>query len=174
MKIPGQVTAHAQTFNLFSIITLILVIPLAGKLSDKWGRMRLTALSSIGLFAISLVYFALLNQGTQTSILIALIITSALTAGFAVSASVLIVEVLPVEIRATSAALIYGAGAAIFGSSIPLFSELIVKLTKNPVTPGYLMSCLSCLGIIGFVLLRSYLNPKNSEVIRNQALQPQA
>ena len=171
-KTVGFNQAHAQTLNLLSIITLILVIPLAGKLSDKWGRMTLTALSSIGLFAISLVYFSLLNHGTQTSILMALIITSALTAGFAVSASVLIVEVLPINIRATSAALIYGAGAAIFGSSMPLFSELIVKLTDNPVAPGYLMSGLSLLGMIGFKLLHSHLNPKNSEITRARALQP--
>ena len=127
----GQI--HMSTINSFSKTVALLVnstallctvcfIPIFGKLSDKYGRKPFLIISSILMGSLSFPYYFILTNGSITQNIIMHIIIAIPSGCFFCIAPITIIEILPVNIRCTTKALLHGLSASIFGGMAPIIA----------------------------------------------------
>lgn len=128
LKIPMH---RALGANTIAMVFLMCIIPLMGKLSDRFGRKPMLFLGLSGFILFSFPLFALLFNQTFVSILLAML-------GFAVMESMLqgvapaaMAEVFPARIRYTGLSVSYNIAMALFGGTAPLVATWLIKIAGN-------------------------------------------
>ncbi|MDF1654806.1 MAG: MFS transporter [Coxiellaceae bacterium] len=127
----------AITINLVSVISLLIWIPVAGMLSDRFGRRIMMAIGALGLMLGILPYYELLMMNqlwlayvAQSAIMIPLGIYCGVT-------PTCMVEMVPPHVRFSATTFAYNIGAAIFGGTTPLIAIWLIHKTALPLSPGY-------------------------------------
>lgn len=141
------------TFTLLFIgqLTIMVLIPIAGGLSDRVGRKPLWWFSLIGLFVLALPMFMLMQLGFAFALL-----------GFAVlgllyvpqlaTISATFPSLFPTQVRFAGFAITYNVATALFGGTAPAANAAIIDGTGNILVPAmYMMG--ACL--VGMIALKS-------------------
>lgn len=123
-------------------VTLI-VAPLSGRLSDRFGRKTLPAIASLVMALAIYPGFVILNIAPTLPVLIAVVATlSAINAFGGAPALLLLTEIFPARVRATGMALVYAIGVTIFGGFGQFFVTWLIKTTGDPLAPAfYVIAC---------------------------------
>ncbi len=133
---------EALTINLVSIVSLLIWIPAAGMLSDRYGRRTMMAIGAVGLMVGILPYYGLLTMGNNW---IAFIAQSGIMIPLGIYCGVTptcIVEMVPPHVRFSATTFGYNMGAAIFGGTTPLIAIWLIHKTGFVLSPGfYLIFC---------------------------------
>lgn len=124
------------------LVTLI-VAPLAGKLSDRFGRRPVVGLSYLLIALTIYPAFLLLNASpTLGTLLSVVVVLGALNAGGGAPVIISLAEVFPVEVRATGMSLVYALGVAIFGGFGQFIVTWLIGATGSPIAPAwYVIAC---------------------------------
>lgn len=110
---------------------------LVGMLSDKVGRVKLIAISRIGLIVLAFPSFWLLVNYPRADVLLSVVfVMVAFTTLGAVPVMLLISELLPKRIRALGFALVYSISVAIFGGFAQYFATQAIELTGSLLSPS--------------------------------------
>jgi MFS family permease len=122
-------------------VLLVALCPLAGGLSDRWGRKRMlvTAMILYALAMLTLTAWALHSPGILEFLLLQFITTACM--GFVWGPfPTAVTEAVPVGVRATGVALVYNFSVMLFGGLAPFFITAIISLTGNAMAPAFYVS----------------------------------
>jgi MHS family proline/betaine transporter-like MFS transporter len=140
-KYAGLTAANSLWSNSLGLIVLILVIPLCGHLSDKWGRKPLLIAGCISFIVLPYLLFSVMvaSPGFATVICVQIV--------FALMISLLsgpgpaaVAEIFPTSIRSTWMSTGYALGNAVFGGFAPFIATWLIAKTGSPISPTYYVS----------------------------------
>ncbi|WP_186332178.1 MFS transporter [Bordetella genomosp. 13] len=126
-------------------LTLLIVGPCMGALSDRVGRVPVMAISAA---AMAVLIFPLHQlpayAGTAGSLLLAQFILALLLAGYLGALPAFLAEMFPTPVRTLGVSLTYSLTAAVFGTLAPILVE-VLRQNELPYPPGlYLVVCAAC------------------------------
>lgn len=119
------------------LVTFV-VAPIAGILSDRFGRRPVIGLSYLIIGLTIYPAFLLVNASPTLGTLLAIIVfLSAFNASGGAPLILSLAEVFPVEVRATGMSLVYALGVAIFGGFGQFIVTWLIGATGSPIAPAY-------------------------------------
>lgn len=127
------------------VVTLV-VSPVAGALSDRFGRKRVAGIAYALLGLTIYPAFLLLNAQPELPVLLAVVVfLGALNALGGAPIIVTLAEIFPVEVRATGMSVVYALGVAIFGGFGQFIVTWLIAATASPIAPAnYVTACCAC------------------------------
>lgn len=144
-----------------SLLFLIILTFILGKISDKFSPKKLVAIGIIGNILFAYPIFWLASLGTLFSAIAAESILVFFLAFLAAGTLVFSNSILPIKIRYTVTAISYNSAMAVFGGTAPLVSALCVKYFHTSIAPfGYVM----LVGIISLIALMKLRKTFQSEL----------
>jgi MHS family citrate/tricarballylate:H+ symporter-like MFS transporter len=140
--------------TIFLGLTGVIIDPIAGWLSDRFGRKRMMLIPWISLLVITLPGFFLLSSLRTSGVLIGLSIVLSVAASLT-SASVLvsITESIPARVRAGALGLIYAFAISIFGGSTQFTVAWLTEVTHSPLAPAAYMSLCVAIALVAMIAL---------------------
>ena len=144
---------HAAALNTVSLIVLIILIPIAGRLSDIYGRRPLLVWSSAGLTLLSWPLFLLATQGGLLPALVSQLCFSALMGLFLGPIPATLVEMFPARYRYSAIGLSYNISLCCFGGTAPLLATWLVNHYQSSSAPALYVVALSGLNLVAALAL---------------------
>jgi MFS transporter, MHS family, citrate/tricarballylate:H+ symporter len=132
-----------------------MVFSLAGGiLSDRFGRKPMMIIPWIGLLAVALPCYWLMNAFKDPGVLYAAtFMISALASLATTSNLVAITESLPKQARAGSLALVYALAISAFGGGAQFFATWLIRVTGSPMAPAWYMVTAVGIGLVAMTLM---------------------
>ncbi len=143
----------ATTLNTLCLVLLILLIPLAGRLSDDWGRKPLLVWSSAGMTLLSWPLFLLACQGGFFPVLVAQVCFTVLMGLFLGPIPATLVEMFPARVRYSAIGLSYNVSLCVFGGTAPLLATWLIKHYQTVSAPALYLVVLSGLNLLAALAL---------------------
>ena len=152
-KIVTPPVGHALLVNTLSMMVLIVVIPLAGLLSDHYGRKQvmLTGIILMGVLAYPL--FILIDQGVLWIALAAQLVFAVLMGLIQGPLPAFMVEMFPARTRFSAIGLGYNLTLAVFGGTAPMICTWLIRETGDLTSPAIYLVVLS---VISFICLLTF------------------
>ncbi len=141
-------------------VMVILVTPVVGLLSDRFGRKPVLAALALGNILLPATMFALMASGSQSHALLGALVLAALAGGVSAVGAVATAEQFPGEGRVTGLALSATMATAVFGGLTPWLAQLLVKLTHWGPAPGAMIA------LVGLCVLPLFLRMKETAPAR--------
>ena len=132
-------------------IVVILVTPLTGLLTDRWGRKPVLLLLCLASAGLPVTMFSLMASGSQIRALLGAGLLAAVAGGVSAVGAVATAELFPGEGRLSGLALGTTTATAIFGGLTPWLAQLLVERTGWPVMPGVMIA------VVGLCVLPVFL-----------------
>jgi len=152
--LPGFLKAQYPDSLAFDTVTvtilMLLLLPIIGWISDKFGRRRILLIVSCTF--IFYQFFLLKSLIESSSILVNyfhVMISAVLIASFVSTTNIFVLEIFPTSCRFSCGALSYSLGTALLGGTAPFVCSYIV--TNYGANPNYLAFYISCLSLLGFL-----------------------
>ncbi|VXC79890.1 Glycine betaine/proline/ectoine/pipecolic acid transporter OusA [Burkholderia sp. 8Y] len=134
---------------LIGMLTMMVFLPLAGWLSDVFGRKAMWRFLLAGIFIAAVPLFTLMAHGVAGAIagftLLGLLYVPQLA-----TISATFPAMFPTQVRYAGMAVSYNLAATLFGGTAPIISQWLVNRTGNAVLPAFYMMA-SC--VIGGIAL---------------------
>ncbi|KAL7541028.1 hypothetical protein ACHAXR_010575 [Thalassiosira sp. AJA248-18] len=147
---------NAFAINAVSLfITMVLLFPFAGWLSDIYGRKLIMSIGATGIALFSPIAMNLISSGSVVSALIAQLTLGICLCLYGAPLCAFLVEQFPPESRLTSVAIGYNTSMAIIGGLSPSLATILVK-EYGPTGAGYLLSSFAIISLCGV-----HLTPKH-------------
>lgn len=115
-----------------------------GRLTGRISRMKFAMAMAIGLVVWSYPTFALAGQGAVAAA-IGLAVFATIQFGTMISSGLAVVELFPVDVRASAAALPYALGFAAFGGTAPFLAAWLAS-EFSPTAPAFYVMALAAVG----------------------------
>jgi MHS family proline/betaine transporter-like MFS transporter len=140
---------RALSISVLAALTVILVTPVMGLASDRYGRRpMLLGLAVFGLLLPTAMFT--LMAGGGTAVLVGAVVLAALGGAVSAVGAVTTAEQFPGEGRLSGLALGATTATAIFGGLTPLVAHLLVTNSGWAAAPGAMIACVSFCVIIVF------------------------
>jgi MHS family proline/betaine transporter-like MFS transporter len=128
--------------------------PVAGRLSDRFGRRRTVLFGCIGHAVLGVPVFALLASGNVALILLALVLYAVIQAPINANTSIVLIELFPASTRLTSGSLGFNLGVGPPSGFGPLVAAALVASTGLSYSPGFFLAGVAAVcGIVLFVMM---------------------
>lgn len=121
-------------------LVVILVTPLVGALSDRFGRKPVLVALAAAAAVAPLAMFSLMASGAQPEAAIGAAVLAAVAGGVSAVGAVATAEQFPGEGRVTGLALGATTATALFGGVAPLLAQLVVERTGWTTAPGAMIA----------------------------------
>ncbi len=147
----------ALLINLFSLLTLTLLIPLMGYISDLIGR-KPVYLLGLGLLILFIfpIFWLLLSESWWNVFFCELLLAVVL-APINATVPTMLAEMFPTSVRASGISIGYNIAQALFGGTMPLIALLLIELTQNKLAPAWYLFIWSIVVLIAtFYVRESY------------------
>jgi MFS transporter, MHS family, proline/betaine transporter len=150
----GIATADANLSTFLGTAVILVFCPLAGYLSDRYGRkaVLLPGMLGYGVAAWFLFHHFIAAPSFQ-SLVVLQVGVSFFMSFFWAPAPVVLTEVFPVEVRSTGAALTYNLAVLLFGGLAPFINTWLVKITGSNAAPLYYVLFSLLIGVLSTLLL---------------------
>ena len=143
----------AFNLNTASMALLLLILPLAAWLSDRFGRKPLLIAGSMILTFGAIPLFHLIHTTDPVVIFLGetgFVLAIGLISGGLVAANV---ELMPVAVRCTGLAFAYNASIGWFGGTTPLIAAWLITTTGNPIIPAYWIAATGAVSLLTAIFL---------------------
>lgn len=154
-KIVTPPVPHALTVNTISMAALMMLIPVAGWLSDRVGRKTVMVTSLVGFVLAGWPLFVLTDHGTFLAALCAQLVFALLLAGLQGPMPAAMVEMFPARTRLSGIGVGYNISLAVFGGTAPLVSTWLVAHTGSIMAPAYYLIFLAAVSLVAALGWRS-------------------
>ncbi len=125
--------------NIISLIVMLCVFPIVGKLSDKIQREKIVIAASLGFWFLSLPYFYLLAYGNYEMLLLSQCLISIPAGAYYATVPVMLAEMFPINLRCTVLSVLYAIAASLSAGLTPLLSLMLLRRINNPISPTLLV-----------------------------------
>lgn len=120
------------------LFVYMILCPVAGALSDRFGRRRLNIIGTIGYVVLPFPVFLMMSGGQSVAIVAGISILSLAQCLVSVTTVVMLVELFPASTRASSSALGFNFALAFIAGPGPFIAAWIAGATGSAVAPaGY-------------------------------------
>ena len=143
----------ALDLNTFSMAGLLLILPVAAALADKYGRKLLVVLGNAILAFGAIPFFHLMHHSDPTTVLMGELGVVAGVGTLAGGLAAANVELLPGSIRCTGLAFAYNASVGPFGGTTPLIATWLIVQTGNPISPSYWVAAAASVSLLAAIIL---------------------
>lgn len=150
--------------NIISLIVLLGVFPLVGKLSDKLNREKIVIFASIGFLVLSQPFFYALSHHDIYNLLLGQALIAIPAGAYYATVPVMLSEMFPIKLRCTVLSAIYSTAASLSAGLAPLLSFILVRKTHIASSPSIL--------ILIFVLLSFLLLSIKHSTLKKQPGNP--
>lgn len=143
----GLSTSQALIVPIVGMLFMMIFVPFAGALSDRFGRKPMWWGSLIGLFVAVVPCYHLMATGFAGA-----------TIGFAILGLLYVPQLatisstfpamLPTHVRFAGMAIAYNVSTSLFGGSAPALSSWLVQSTGDLLAPAYLMMAACGVGLV--------------------------
>lgn len=142
---------------------MVIFGPIAGWMSDRYGRRTIVWWSRLALLVMAYPAFVVINAFPSLTCLLVVVGCLAIPMAMTSPATlVLVSEVLPQRLRATGMAVTYYVAIAVFGGFAQLFSTVLIHMTGSPNAPAfYLIGC-GLVSLLGLAMVPETLGRKLS------------
>ncbi|MGE3332359.1 MAG: MFS transporter [Rhodospirillaceae bacterium] len=127
-------------FSTVAAVVVILVTPVVGALSDRFGRRPVLVALCLLSAVLPAAMFALMARGSVSEALAATMILAAVAGGVSAVGAVATAEMFPVEARLSGLALGVTAATAIFGGLTPFIAQVSIENTGWAMVPGVMIA----------------------------------
>ncbi len=157
LKLPISTTLFS---NSIALAIFLGGAPVAGHLSDRWGRYRPMIVAAFAIVLLILPGFDYILTHPNTMALATFqVIFAALAAMFIGPAPAAIAELFPVGARSSGVGVAYNVAVTVFGGFAPLIATGLIASTGNPLSPTwYVMFCCG-LSLLVLLLTRRTSSP---------------
>lgn len=158
-KIVTPAVDHALAINTLAMILVVIMIPVGGWLSDRFGRkpvmVTATALMAITLYPLFLV----IDHGVMIEALLAQLWFAVLFGLMGGPLPAFMVECFPVNNRYTAIGVGYNITLAVFGGTGPMVATWLIKSTGDIASPALYLAALGAISVIALSALKSLARP---------------
>jgi MHS family proline/betaine transporter-like MFS transporter len=131
----------------------MMTMPIAGHLSDIWGRFRTIKYATIAIILFSLPCFLLIGNEQFYAQIIGLTILAIMAGFIAGSAYVFIILLFPAQYRFSGVAFSYNLGIALCGGTSAAISCYLVSVTEKHYAPAfYIMLIAGIFALVTYIL----------------------
>jgi MHS family proline/betaine transporter-like MFS transporter len=149
LKLPMSTTLFS---NSVALAFMLAVSPVAGHLSDRFGRYQVMVTAALAIVVLILPGFDFLLIHPQAATLATFQVASAVLAALFIGpAPAAIAELFPVGVRSSGVGVAYNFSVTVFGGFGPLIATGLVARTGNPLSPTWYV--LFCCGLSLVALL---------------------
>lgn len=142
--------------NTMSMLVLVVCTPIAGWLSDVFGRRRVLA-TSVALLAVVVVpLFRWTSTGGASAALTSQLVFAVLMAGVSGPIPATMMELFPTRTRYSGVALGYNISLALFGGTAPLMATLLISRTGSMVAPAYYLIYFAAVSFVACCSLHDF------------------
>ncbi len=141
--------------NTFSVLILVVLIPITGWLSDRVGRKPLL-LASCAFFALAtwpLMALMLGSQGSFGTVMLIQLLFGIAIALFSGPGPAAIAEIFPTRGRSTWMSASYALAVAIFGGFAPYIATWLIANTGNPMSPALYVIAAAVISFLTIMML---------------------
>jgi len=141
--------------QMIAALVMIVVVPIAGAISDRYPRKPLLLVSLIGYF-VSLypLYSWVIAAPSITRLLVCQVVIACFGAFFLGVYCTTLVELFPVRIRSTSLSIVNNVAVLISGGFAQFFVTWLIVLTASPLAPIFYVMIGVGLGLISVIAMR--------------------
>ena len=151
--------AHALMINTATMALLLLMIPLGGHLSDRFGRKPVmlwaTAIMGVSIYPLFLV----IDHGVMIQALMIQTGLAILIGMIQGPLPAFMVECFPVNNRYTAIGLSYNITLALFGGTAPMVATWLIKVTGNIASPALYLAVLAVISVVAMATLKPLERP---------------
>lgn len=132
---------------IIGMLTMMLVLPAVGALSDRVGRKPMWIASLIGLAVLAVPLFKLMGTSLAGAIVAFLILGLLYTPQLA-TISATFPAMFPTTVRFAGLAISYNVATSLFGGTAPLVNERLIDSTGDQLWPAYYMAGACLVGLV--------------------------
>lgn len=135
-------------------VTLMLMAPVFGSLSDRYGRFRVLTLALAITGLSSYPMFVWLNNfPSVTTLLMVQAVVGVLIAACLGPIPAMLADIFPTSIRGTGLALSYNFSVTLFGGFAPLIVTWMIEATGSKLAPSFYVVATSLISVIAVIVL---------------------
>lgn len=150
LKLPLQ---EALAANSAGWLVVVAIYPLAGYLSDRFGRKRMVALGTMSLVVFSYPLFLAFQQPTLKTVIIIQTIFAVIFAFSYAAIPTMLAEMFPTNIRYSAVAFPQNC-AAIFGGTAPLVATYLIHVSHNLLAPSFYLITVNIFMLITLLFIK--------------------
>lgn len=140
-------SSRSLVFLVLTMLVMMCVIGLVGKLSDRVGRKPVLVAACIGFILLSYPAFWLLSQGNMVATIVGLAILGALVVLLAGTMPATLPAIFPTHIRYGGFAISYNISTALFGGTAPLVITWLISVTGDNYVPAYYLMAAAAIAV---------------------------
>jgi MHS family proline/betaine transporter-like MFS transporter len=162
-------TMDAFDINSFSLfLSVCLFFPIAGTLSDRFGRRRIMTIGGLAFGLGSPLLVIGIGQGYHRLAFLCQSILGICLSFWGAPMMAWMVESFPPEARLTSAAVGYNIGQACVGGFTPAIATIMVD-KYGYLSPGFLLTGLAAIALFGLWVVAPPLSPATTAMLSSQS-----
>jgi MHS family proline/betaine transporter-like MFS transporter len=148
----GLPARQAQIGLVCANLTIAVLVPFAGLLSDRFGR-RAIIMPALVIFCglLVLMMYRLVDDPTPAHLFQTQMLAVFVAFIFG-PAPALVAEIFPVAVRSTGVSIAYNLAVALFGGFAPFLNVWLVETSGNRMAPVYYVLACAGVGIIGLLM----------------------
>lgn len=130
-------------------IIQVALVPIAGALSDKWGRLPIAGIANVAIMVTTIPLLArMASAPTFTNLLLFQLWIGACVAIYVGPLPAMMSELFPTQVRTTGLSVSYSLAVGIFGGFAPFINGLLINLSGSNIAPGYYLSSAAIVSLI--------------------------
>ncbi|MBL3685825.1 MFS transporter [Leucobacter zeae] len=164
----GMDAGRAALLSTLASALGLIIVPLAGIASDRFGRKPVLMTAAIAQTVLSVPLFMLMSRGDATSAFISTLGLALILAIVLGTHAVTVVELFPTRTRQTGLSIAYAVTAALFAGTAPYVLTWLLDATGNMLVPGWF---LLAVGVVGIITVVSIPETRGTSLIKPQDLE---
>ncbi|MFT8856563.1 MFS transporter [Bifidobacterium aquikefiri] len=149
----GESTTNSAMATIPVLVLITILMPFAGRLSDRYGRKPVFVTSAVIAVAAMIPAFMLINSGNSLAMHLSLIMLALPVAGYISVIASALPALFPTASRFGGMAITYNVGVSLFGGTTPFFVQGLIELTGNAYMPAFYVMLFSVIGGIAILFL---------------------
>jgi MFS transporter, MHS family, proline/betaine transporter len=145
--------ADALAINTIALAAMLVLIPAAGVLSDRFGRKPLLLAGAVGMLLFSLPLFGLLGSPQFSVILVGQLGFTIILCLFFGAEPAATAEAFPRPVRCSGAAISHNLCFALLGGTAPMVATYLIAVTRNQMSPSIYLMVAALISILSILTL---------------------
>ncbi len=147
---------HALLINTLCMVLLIMTMPLAGLLADRYGYKTILAIGALAIGILVYPLFTWIDGGSMTATAVALTIFALVNGLLQGAMPAAMADLFPTRLRYSAMAIGYNITLALFGGTAPLVATWMIKTTGNLAAPAFYLVATAAITFVVTLTIRPH------------------